>query len=169
MKLIDKKKLRTFYLKLIKDEISPEITAKSAAIGLFCGFFIPIGLQIPFTLLLAFAFRARKIISLIFTLPTNIYTVWLIYPVQCWVGGKLLRLKLSFPFLLKTFREILKNFSISDFLELSSEIIIAFFAGGLLFGVISAVIGYFTVYGMVVSYRQRRKKKLADKIFNKHS
>ena len=168
MKYFNKKNLRTYYLMMLRDNASPEIIAKSAAIGLFVAFFIPVGLQIPLALLFAYLLKARKIVSLIFTLPTNIYTIIFIYPVQCWVGGKLLRINLSYSALGKTFNDLSENFSFPEFLELGTEIIAAFFAGGLLFGVLCAIIGYFTVYGIVMSYRQRRKKRLAERLISHH-
>lgn len=154
---------------MVRDNARPEITAKSAAIGLFCGFFFPIGTQIPITLLLAYLFKARKIIALIFTFPTNIYTIIFIYPFQCWLGGKLLRLNLSYSLLSKTFRELFHDFSFAEFLELSTEIIAAFFAGGLFLGVLFGIIGYFSVYSLITSYRERRKKMLAERLISRHN
>lgn len=66
------------------------------------------------------------------------------------------------------FRDITSEFSFENFLELSVDVITAFFAGGLLFALLSATIGYFAVYGMIMSYRQRIQKRLSQKLISKH-
>jgi uncharacterized protein (DUF2062 family) len=132
------------------------------------GFLFPVGTQIPFALLFAYILRAKKILTIIFTFPTNIYTMFFIYPVQCWVGGKLCGIPLRFSVLRHMFRDITSEFSLENFLELSVDVITAFFAGGLLFALLSATIGYFAVYGMIMSYRQRIQKRLSQKLISKH-
>ncbi len=168
MKYFDRKHLRQYYVSLLRQSGTPETIAKSAAIGLFVGFFFPIGTQVPAALLLAMVFRAKKILALVFTLPTNPYTIFFIYPVQCWIGGKICGIPLRLGTLRTVFHGLRTDFSFGEFLELSVDIIAAFFAGGLLFGVLSGVIGYFAVYGIIMSYRQRAKTKLATRLISKH-
>jgi uncharacterized protein (DUF2062 family) len=91
-----------------------------------------------------------------------------IYPVQCWIGGKICGIPLRLSTLRTVFHDLRTDFAFGEFLELSVDIIAAFFAGGLLFGVLSGVIGYFAVYGIIMSYRQRAKKKLAARLISKH-
>ncbi len=166
MKFINRKKIRNLYVRLLRQSGSPETIAKSAAIGLFIGFFVPVGLQIPITLICAYLLKAKKILSIIFTLHTNVYTIIFIYPVQCWIGGKICGIPLKFSTLLKMFREMANDFSFEQFLELSIDVVISFFAGGLLLGVVSAIIGYFSVYGMIMSYRKRLQNKLSRKLIS---
>jgi uncharacterized protein (DUF2062 family) len=168
MKIINPKKLKYIYIRFIRQSGSSEEIARSAAVGLFVGFAMPIGTQMPVALLFAYIFKAKKILSLIFTLPTNLYTIIFIYPAQCWVGGKICGISLSFRELRKTFSVLLSDFKMESFLDFSGDMLISFFAGGLLFGTIFAIIGYFTVYGMIESYKKRSERKLARRLISRH-
>jgi uncharacterized protein (DUF2062 family) len=168
MQLINRKKIRYFYVRFLRQSGSPDEMARSAAVGLFVGFAFPIGIQIPLAIIFAYLFKARKILSCIFTLPTNAYTVIFIYPVQCWIGGKLCGISISF-------RELKGIFTTKDgglfgegLFELGKEIAITFFAGGLLFAIITATAGYFIVYGIITNHRRKVQNKLNKKLIARH-
>ncbi len=171
MKKLSKNSIRYYYFKLVKQSGSPEYNARGAAIGLFIGFLVPFGFQMGIALVLAFIFRASKILSMAFTWVTNYFTIFIIYPVQCYVGSAIMHLImgnriLGYKFLSEKFEHLIHKPSYSALLDLGMEIVIPFFVGGFLFGVVSAFIGYFATYGMVLRYRQRKDRRLRHKLMS---
>jgi uncharacterized protein (DUF2062 family) len=54
--------------------------------------------------------------------------------------------------------------SVSSFMALGGNVIVIFLLGGALFGIVSGVLSYFATYGMVVSYRKNKKRRLNKKL-----
>lgn len=177
MKKVNRKTLRYYYLKLVKHSGSPESVAMGVAVGLFTGFLIPFGLQMAIALPLAFILKARKIPALTCTWVTNPYTIPFIYPVQCYVGSLFLAKPLGFSKIREIFTDFFSSCSTLDggfidnfkgtlnaLLNLGEDILTPFLLGGLLFGLVSAFIGYFTSYGMIIRHNQKKKAKLARRL-----
>lgn len=62
------------------------------------------------------------------------------------------------------FMVFLKDISLASFFNLSREIMLPFFVGGALFGAVAAFCGYFSAYGVIMSYRKRVQAKLARRL-----
>ena len=164
MKLNLKKRIRNIYIKLIKQTGSPDYVARGVAIGFFIGFLIPMGGQMVIALFLAWLLKAKKIPALACTWVTNHFTVFIIYPVQCYVGAHLLGRPMDFHTIDKIFEDFFKDPSWHAFTQLGSTIILPFFTGGALFAIISGLISYFTAYGIIVSHRNRMEARLQKRL-----
>lgn len=152
------------YRKIVLQEGSPESVARGAAIGLFTGFVIPIGFQTFVVFPLAFLFRANKILSFVFTMVTNPYTVFFIYPLQCYIGSLILMRPMSMGDIEIRLRCILREQTFQSLMNLGGDVAGPFLAGGALLGIVSAPIGYFASYGMIQRYRQRKEARLRKRL-----
>ena len=149
-----------WYYFIVRQRGSANSLALGVAIGLFIGFLIPMGGQMVFALSFALIFRASKIMALGCTWVTNPYTVPFIYPAQCYLGSILMGSPLNFQKITMVFKIFFQNPNWDSFMKIGQDFILPFFIGGFSIGVVSAFLGYFTAYGMIESYRSRRKKKL---------
>jgi uncharacterized protein (DUF2062 family) len=164
MKKLNKRSLAYYYFKLVKQSGEPDYIARGVGLGLFIGLFIPFGLQIAVVLPLAVFLKAAKIPAVAFTFITNQITIFVIYPVQCVVGSYLV----GHPMHYSHFKNMLKGVFKADTImekfnalfEMGKEVVIAFFAGGALFGIVIGVAGYFLALWLV---KRHRRKKLLKK------
>lgn len=152
------------YLQLVCRGGSADYIARGVSVGLFVGFLVPFGGQMPVALVLAFIFKAEKILSLAFTFVTNHVTIFFIYPLQCYIGGRLLGRHVPLGEISRNFESIFSRQAdvtgVTALRELGGELAASFFVGGFCFAVISAVPGYFITRFLVESYRKRRERKL---------
>jgi uncharacterized protein (DUF2062 family) len=169
MKLFSFRTIKTIYLKLLRQKGTPESIARGVASGFFIGFLIPIGFQTGLAIGLAFLLKAKKIPAAAATWITNPVTVTFIYPVQCYVGARLLGQKLTFDSIDEMISSFMEAPSVSSFVALGGNVILIFILGGLLFGIVSGVISYFATLGMVESYRRRKHIRLNKKLASQAS
>ena len=139
---------------------SPDYLARGVALGLFIGLLVPMGLQIAVVLPLAFLLKAAKIPAVAFTFVTNHLTVLFIYPVQCWIGSYLMFHPFRYEVLADRLHGLIDAPDMETFMteiaRLGGQLVASFFLGGLLFGVIFGLLGYFLVYGATIRFRARR-------------
>ena len=164
MALISRRKLKILYLKLVKQSGTPESVSRGVAIGFFTGFFIPFGGQMVIALGLAFLFKARKIPALACTWVTNPWTIPFIYPLQCYLGAKLLGRHLTLHVINNLIGTFLEEQTFESFVNMGEQIVIPFFVGGSFLGIIFAISSYFASYGMIISYAKRKEAKLAVRL-----
>ncbi|MFA7229964.1 MAG: DUF2062 domain-containing protein [Victivallaceae bacterium] len=164
MKKLNKKTLAYYYYKLVKQSGEPEYLARGVAIGLAVGFFIPFGLQLAVAIPLSFLFKAAKIPAIAFTFVTNQLTIFFIYPIQCFVGGYLIANPFEYAEIREMFVEVLKKQSFEELFALGGQIVTAFFAGGALFALMSAIPGYFIALWMVKRHRLHKEEKRQQKL-----
>ena len=155
---------KAFYLKIMRTPGTPDYLARGVALGLFIGLLIPMGLQIAIVLPLAFLLKAAKIPAVAFTFVTNHLTVFFIYPVQCWIGSFLMFHPLRYQELVEQLKGMIEAPDMSTFLaeiaRLGVQFGVSFFLGGLLFGVIAGLAGYFCTYRLAVRFQARRKQRI---------
>ncbi len=167
---IDKKNLwkralrfsKYFYLKIMRTTGSPEYIARGVAIGIFICFFLPVCFQTIPALLLAFLLKGAKIPAMLLTWLSNYATAVVVYPIQCYIGSFLIFNPISYSELaeqLKIVFQEMKEMNFDTLLELGWQLIAAFLAGGLLFGVLAAIPGYFITIRLVRKFKERRKAK----------
>ena len=141
---------------------TPEYSARGVAIGLFIGFFVPMGVQLIIAIVMAYLLKANKVLSAVFTFVSNPYTVTVIYPFQCWFGSVLLGNPISYATITGAFGEFFKSPSLRALLVLGRmmerELLVPFFLAGALFGVVSAVIGYVVTIWLITRYRSRKER-----------
>lgn len=150
---------RSIYRKMMKHPGSPESIGRGVAIGCFAAFFIPFSFQMPVAFLLAVVFRAARILALVFTWISNPLTIAFLYPLQCYIGSYLIRRPLTYPMVTEMLSKILRHPSPGSLASVGTELMASFFAGGLLFGTIAALIGYFASIYIVKRHRIRRQNR----------
>ena len=164
-----KKMMHKVYMKAVTDKGTPEYIARGWALGVFIGFLIPFGLQLMCSIPLSFLLKGSKLGAIVGTFVTNHVTIIVIYPVQCFIGNKLIGGSLTFAHLEEQMKEVIIRQEYKVLLSLGWEIVISFFAGGLLFAVIGAPVAYYTVKAMVNRYRALREKRKAAKLAKKNA
>ncbi len=159
-----KRFFRYWYVRLLRINDNPRSIALGVGLGLFIGFIVPIGLQTVAVLPVAFIFKANKILSIAFTWVTNYVTVIFIYPIQCYVGSVILFHPIKLEALKETFKGIE---SWKDFGSIGGEIIVAFFAGGLLLGLVTGIAGYCLSYGAIIRYKESKRQRMRQKLMSR--
>ena len=166
MKILEwiKKRIVRLYLKIVREKASPEYIARGWAIGMCCGCLIPFGLQLVFSLPAAFILKGSKIGASLGTLITNHFTIFIIYPCQCFVGAKILGHPLTYDEITAALKGVLKEESIESLMALGRELLASFFVGGFLLTIVMTPLTYFAVKKMVTGHRRRviRKQRIRE-------
>ncbi|MBE6358769.1 MAG: DUF2062 domain-containing protein [Lentisphaerae bacterium] len=154
------------YTKIVRANGSPDYIARGWALGMFVGCVVPVFCQLIVAIPLSFVVRGSKIGAALGTFITTPPTAIFIYPVQIWVGNKLINGDLSADSarrLLDVFNSEALSFSEKwqSFVRLGGDLVAAFFAGGLAWALIMTPLTYFGVRYLVVRYRNIRSKMLA--------
>ncbi len=144
--------LRFLKRKIVRDRLPPEDVAAGWALGMFVGCAIPFGLQLVVSIPLAMMMRVSKIGATLGTFVTNPVTIFFIYPAQTWVVYNLL-------FGSREMGELPTEWTMRTVMALSGPVVISFFLGGLLLGLVLSPVTYFAVKKIVVSYRMRRERE----------
>ncbi len=154
--------LRELKGKILGEKLSAERVAAGWSLGMFIGCFIPFGMQLIISIPLSVAFRVSRIGATVGTLITNPVTIFFIYPVQIWVGSRLIGCPLTWEYLREGVVERLAEASIWSaegwhiLAGLSGRVLGGFFAGGFLLAAIMTPITYFVVKGIIVQARRLR-------------
>ena len=152
------------YSKIVREKASPEYIARGWAIGMFFGCFIPFGLQLVCSIPTAFLLKGSKIGATLGTLITNHFTIFIIYPAQCWVGSHLLGGTLSYHAIETAMADVLKEQSYEALMKIGGELVAAFFLGGALLSVIMTPLTYWFVKNLVIRYRNRKAAHAAARV-----
>ena len=144
------------YAKMVSEKATPEYIARGWAIGMFYGCMIPFGFQLILSIPTSFWLKGSKVGATFGTLITNHFTILVIYPVQCYVGNKIIGGSLGFDDVKKAMSVLVKNQDYSTLLGMSGDLIVSFFAGGALLTAVMTPLTYFAVKAMVTA-RQNRK------------
>ncbi|MDD3154956.1 MAG: DUF2062 domain-containing protein [Victivallaceae bacterium] len=158
-----RRSLRRLYYKVVREKASPEYIARGWAIGMFFGCFSPFGAQLIFSIPCAFLLKGSKIGATFGTLLTNQFTIFFIYPLQCYVGSKLIGGNLSYHEIEVALKGVLEHQSFQELWKIGQELCIAFFTGGALLTAIMTPLTYFVVLRMIREYRARRAAAAARK------
>ena len=165
MTLITKKQIRQNYLRMMRHHGSPESVGRGAATGLAVAFVIPFSFQMLVAFPLAMLLKAAKLPALLFTWVTNPITIPFLYPLQCYVGSYLIGRPISYGSLQESLtKNMIEPPSFSKLMALGADIVLSFFAGGLLFGTVSALVGYVIMVYLVRSYRIRKELRKARRL-----
>lgn len=149
------------YSKIVREKASPEYIARGWAIGMFFGCFIPFGLQLLLSIPTAFLLKGSKIGATLGTLLTNHFTIFIIYPAQCWAGSHLLGGTLSYRAIEAAMADVLKEQSYEALMQIGGELVAAFFLGGALLTAVMTPLTYWFVKNLVIRYRRRKAVRLA--------
>ncbi len=157
-------KLLRFYARIVHEKATPEYIARGWAIGMFCGCLLPFGIQLVVSLPAAFLLRGSKIGAALGTLLTNHFTIFFIYPLQCYVGSRLLGDSLSLDAIRTAMEGVLREESFESLRQLGWHLTAAFFLGGALLCAIMTPLTYWGVKALVVRRRRRRQEKIENNI-----
>ena len=164
--------VRYYYNKAVREKGTPEYIARGWGIGMFIGFAVPFGLQLIVSIPLAFLLKGSKLGATVGTLATNHFTIFIIYPFQCWLGSRLLGSSITFAEIEKQLEMVFKNQDYATLFSLGKTLIASFFIGGFLLAFISTPICYYTVKYLVIQYRRRkelRQKKKQEQLHGRIS
>ena len=159
-----KKKWRKFYLKVVREKATPEYIARGWSIGMFFGCLIPFGLQLACSIPAAFLLKGSKIGAVLGTFITNHFTIFIIYPVQCYVGAKLLGMDISYSDVASKLGRLVREQSFEALKALRHDaggLVAGFFLGGAIMAAVFTPITYVVVKRMVVTYRAQMEKRRA--------
>jgi uncharacterized protein (DUF2062 family) len=154
MKLKDR--IKEFYKKIVGEDASPEFIARGWAIGMFYGCLIPFGLQLILSIPTAFFLKGSKIGATLGTFITNHFTVFVIYPLQCYVGSIILRNGLSYDIIKDAMLKVINEQTYDSLVSCGADLVYSFFMGGFLLTAIMTPITYIGVLYMVKSYRSKK-------------
>lgn len=169
MKKLKKRSAAYWYYKVLRERGTPDFIARGWAIGIFVNFFIPCFFQAITAIPLAFLLRASRIAAFVGTFISNNFTIPIIYPIQCYIGGYLICNPLRYEQIKTALTEIIENPSFNAIYQLGAHLALAFFAGGALLGVISAIPGYFIARRIVAEYQHQRHERRMLKRLEKSS
>ena len=154
MKLSDR--IKVLYKKIVSEEASPEFIARGWAIGMFYGCLIPFGLQLILSIPNAFILNGIKVGATIWTFITNHFSIFIIYPLQCYVGSILLQNGLSYAIIKEAMLKVINEQTYDSLLSCGTDLVYSFFMGGFLLAAIMTPITYFSVLLMVRKYRSKK-------------
>jgi uncharacterized protein (DUF2062 family) len=148
------KKCIIYFIKLFRQEGSPECIARGAALGLLAALLIPIGLHTVTILLLAFIFRCNKITAFGVTFAfSNEFTIPIIYPLQCMLGGYILCDPLTLAEVKTVLSNLYNNVSMDELVNAGRELGIPYLIGGAILSALAMPPGY------IIALRFARKMK----------
>lgn len=163
-----KKLMNKIYMKAVTDKGTPEYIARGWALGVFIGLLIPFGFQLMISIPLSFVLKGSKLGAMVGTLVTNHVTILIIYPLQCFIGNKLIGGKFTFAYLEEQMSDVILRQEYEVLLSLGGEVVASFFVGGTLFALLAAPLTYYGIKTLVLRYRTMREKRRNAKK-NKHS
>ena len=149
------------YMKVVREKATPEYIARGWAIGMFYGCLIPFGFQLICSIPTAFLLKGSKVGATVGTFFTNHFSVFIIYPAQCWVGNKIMGGTLTWKAAVQAMESLLKDQSYHALLALGWELVIAFFIGGALLTAVMTPLTYWFVKRIVTVFQNRKKNKEA--------
>ena len=152
---------RWLYLKVVRTDGSPDYAARGWALGMFVGCTIPVFFQLIIAVPLSFVFRGSKVGAALGPFITTPPTAVFIYPVQIWVGSRIVGGGLSYQYITEQVPQMLSSWRV--FFNVGRELVVAFFAGGLLWAAIMTPLTYFLVRFLVIRYRRIRNAILESR------
>ena len=152
-----KEKYNWLHQKIVGEDASPEYIARGWAIGMFCGCLIPFGVQLMISLPLAFILKGSKIGATIGTFITNHFTIFVIYPVQCYFGAILIGRPIAYEAIKNALSDVLSKQNWESLLNLGWDLLISFFVGGVILATIMTTITYFFVHSLVKKYKSQKQ------------
>lgn len=158
-KIFSRRTLLRLYAKILREKADSRFIARGWAIGMFCGSFFPFGMQLVISIPAAILMRGSKIGATLGTFITNHFSILIIYPLQCYVGNKLIGGSLSWAEICNAMDDVMEKQSFESLFELSTDLVWSFFIGGALLAAVTTPLTYILVKRLVEERRERRQKK----------
>lgn len=155
-----KRKWGQFRGYMLREKEPPEFTARGWAIGMFYGCTIPFGFQLLLSIPTALLLKGSKVGATMGTFVTNHFTIFIIYPFQCWLGNRLLGGDLTYDHIVGALKEVVSEQSWESVLKLGGDLMASFFLGGFILAAICVPATYFGVLHFVRAHRVRRSRRM---------
>lgn len=152
-----KQKYLRICAKMVREKVPPEYVARGWAIGMFYGCLIPFGLQLILSVPTALLLKGSKVGAVLGTLITNHFTIFVIYPAQCWLGNHLIGGSLSYSAASSALADVVKEQSFESLFRIGGELVASFFIGGAILTAVMTPITYYSVLALVRRRRARRQ------------
>jgi uncharacterized protein (DUF2062 family) len=152
-----KRKLIHLYAKIVREKATPEYIARGWAIGMFYGCLIPFGFQLICSIPTAFLLKGSKVGATVGTFFTNHFSIFIIYPLQCWVGNRLMGGGLSFEASKQAMKDLLEKQNYDTLLGMGWELVASFFIGGALLTAVMTPLTYVFVKRLVMTFRAKKE------------
>lgn len=147
------------YMKVVREKATPEYIARGWAIGMFYGCLIPFGFQLICSVPTAFFLKGSKIGAVVGTFFTNHFSIFIIYPLQCYVGNKIMGGSLTFAASQQVMKDLLEKQNYDALLALGWNLVLAFFIGGALLTAVMTPLTYVFVKRLVIAFQARKAQK----------
>jgi uncharacterized protein (DUF2062 family) len=157
-----RQKWRALLDRMVREKAPSSFIARGWAIGMFYGCTIPFGFQLILSVPTAVFMRGSKVGAVFGTFITNHFTIFVIYPVQCWLGNRLMGGSLSYDAICEAMKSVVREQSWSSLLQLGGELTGAFFVGGFAIAAVLVPLTYFGVKRYVEFHRARREAAKTD-------
>lgn len=149
---------------MLREKEPPEFTARGWAIGMFYGCTIPFGFQLLLSIPTALLLKGSKVGATMGTFITNHFTIFFIYPFQCWLGNRLIGGDLTYEHICSALREVISEQNWESVLRLGGDLMGSFFLGGFILAAVLVPLTYFGVLGFVRANRARRAAGKREKV-----
>ena len=150
--------------RMTREKQPPEFIARGWAIGMFYGCTIPFGFQLILSIPTAVVLKGSKVGATVGTFITNHFTIFLIYPAQCWAGNLILRAcgrdvmsvdKIYAELMHVGKLSMLSGEFWSALGQLGGAVMASFFIGGILLALVCTPLTY---WGVLRSVQRRRAR-----------
>ncbi|MBR0506080.1 MAG: DUF2062 domain-containing protein [Kiritimatiellae bacterium] len=158
--------------RMVREKKPPEFVARGWAIGMFYGCTIPFGFQLILSIPTAIFLKGSKVGATVGTFITNHFTIFFIYPAQCWAGNLVLRAcGRDVMSVEKIYDELMHVGSLSmlsgEFWsalgQLGGGVMASFFIGGALLALVCTPLTYWGVLRTVRSRRARAERRKLER------
>lgn len=139
---------RNYKKQVVSFEGKPEFIAQGFALGSFIGMLPIPGFHILSSMGLAFLLKLNKKSVFLGVIKTNLFTAGFIFSFNYWLGKNMLGINPDF----KIPKEIDFQF-IKMILESGTDVFLCLLAGGILMGIVSALVTYYLVLIGIKNYR----------------
>ena len=153
-----RKKLKRVYIRIVAAKGSPQQVAAGLALGVFLGMAVPWGLQIAAAVVAATILNVARVPAVIGVNVTNLLTIGFLYPLAWRIGNWVLK-----PFTggSQPIDWGKMEHTLRTFLGLAGGVLLRMTIGGILMGVVFAVITYFLTLWGLVRFREKVKQRRA--------
>ncbi len=159
------KKCVIYFIKLFRQESSPECIARGAALGLLAALLIPIGLHTITILLLAFIFRCNKITAFGVTFAfSNEFTIPIIYPVQCLMGSYILCDPLTLAEVKSVLSKLYNDVSVEQLVNVGKVLGVPYLIGGFILSALAMPPGYMLALKYARKMQERHREKMRKRL-----
>lgn len=135
----------------------PRYVAKGFALGSFVGMMPIPGFQMLVSLTIATLTKVHKTAAVIGVFNTNLATGAFVFAFNYWLGKNLLGLSPNF-----TFPDKINMSFFNIILSAGSDVFVSMLVGGLVTGVVSWIISYYTILTIL----NRKSRTVSEKIIN---